>query len=128
MNETENDLRYIRLNNGENVVSSLTIVGKMYKLTKPLHIYIENIDTKPTLIMLPWIPQQISDSVEVTVKISDVLYIVPLAKEISTYIDRYSEMLYSKKSQEEASKTKSDIEDAMKSLYAYASSTGKKLQ
>jgi len=93
------DLVYLKLTNGEGIVAETKLEpenGK-YGLVRPLKLVIE---TRPDglkdILLVAWIPISITDQDSVYIKSDNVLYVVPLHKEVSTYISNYTENLYKK--------------------------------
>lgn len=85
------NIKLIRMQNGDDIISDITQTGNMVKLTNPMRLIFRRLPTGQTMMLIaPWLPNELIEEDHAVVSNSDVLtYFNPKQK----LVDYYNKMV-----------------------------------
>ena len=79
------NIRIVRLKNGEDIVGQINDVNDSYEIIEPMTVGVEYRNKEAGLVMRHWLPVQLVKHNEITIKRDDVLCILEPADEFAEY-------------------------------------------
>jgi len=91
------NIKIIRLQNGDDIIGSVIFEYDEYYVKEPMLVGIEYVGNKSSLIMRQWLPSQLINTNEIKIKERDVLFVVEPAEDFCEYythtVERLTELL-----------------------------------
>ena len=114
----ENNIKFIRMNTGEDVLTEITKEGKDYCFINPLKVVYGLTPKKDGIIitLAQWVVDSICEKQEFNIKINDVLMIGEPSQEIIEYYHEAIERNSSNKSQKMRALNKRDVSELEEEL------------
>jgi small nuclear ribonucleoprotein (snRNP)-like protein len=79
------NIKIVRLKNGEDIVGQLTNVDDSYDVVEPMTVDVEYRGKEPGLVMRHWLPIQLVKYNEITIKQTDVLCVLEPSEDFAEY-------------------------------------------
>ena len=79
------NIKIVRLKNGEDIVGQITNVDDAYDVIEPMTVDVEYRGKEPGLIMRHWLPIQLVKYNEITIKQTDVLCVLEPSEDFAEY-------------------------------------------
>jgi len=79
------NIKIVRLKNGEDIVGQITNVDDAYDVIEPMTVDVEYRGKEPGLVMRHWLPIQLVKYNEITIKQTDVLCVLEPSEDFAEY-------------------------------------------